>query len=128
MCCFIMQLFMPHSFYFREIENMNLNQTNSIDELRILLAQCNDEASHHILWVDTNGAVFISPLPDELTPVGFEESKPRMRIRYETYPCGCQYVGESAADDRNYVQELHAKLLRDWREYSDINTVMFIDY
>lgn len=93
---------------------MNLNNSPTEDQLAQLLAKCNDNAGNHILWVDQSGDVFIDLVPGGMTPVGFEKSKPTMRMRCETYGQGNGYVGLEVAADADYVAEQLRFLQQGW--------------
>jgi hypothetical protein len=55
--------------------------------------------------------VHIDPLPEGLTPVGFEEKKGKaMKYRYETFVAGNGYVGAKAAADTAHLNELFEDL------------------
>ncbi|MFI8981163.1 hypothetical protein [Ectopseudomonas khazarica] len=106
---------------------MNLNNTPSIEQLKSLLAACNDEEGHHILWVTKTGEVHISVLSEELGPIGFEESKPEMALRYETFQCGNDYVGLNAASDERFVSRLFRSLIAEWKPGVGNRGVEYID-
>jgi len=61
---------------------VNMYDSPSIDELKALIALCDDNAGHHILWVSKSGEVNLSTVPDNLGPLGFEQATPDMQIRY----------------------------------------------
>ena len=52
---------------------MNHKQNPTKEELIALLLPLNDEAASHVIWVGLDGEVHIDPLPDDLTPVGYEK-------------------------------------------------------
>lgn len=106
---------------------MNLNRAPSIEQLKSLLAACNDEEGHHILWVSKTGEVHVSVLPEELGPIEFEESKPEMALRYETFQCGNDYVGLNAASDEELVSRLFRSLIAEWERGVGSHSVEYID-
>lgn len=93
---------------------MNLNNTPTEEQLRQLLAGCNDRAGHHVLWVEKNGEVHISMSPAKPSLAGFQQSHPDMKLRYETFEKGNEYVGVPAAADEAWVTHLFASLVREW--------------
>ena len=92
---------------------MNLSRNPSRDELATLLADCDDAASNHVLWVHSNGDVEISPLNDETIASAFG-TRPDLRFRYATMKLGNNECGAVAASDPAYVDELYASLVEDW--------------
>ena len=106
---------------------MNLNDSPTVGQLKQLFRMCNDSDGHHVLWVARNGEVHISLVPDELTPVGFEESKSNMQMRYETFCIGNDYVGESAAQDERLMSSIFASLVKEWPDAKGSADVDYID-
>ncbi len=103
---------------------LNLNLGFAIDDLGKLLASCDDSAGHHIIWVDRDGIVSISLLPDDYSPAGWENLMVgKMKFRYETIVMGNEYVGPKAVRDKKYVEELYNDLINDW----DNNRKGYID-
>src|SRR5947209_4594208 len=78
---------------------MNLNSNPTTGQLRELLRLCDDSAGHHVLWVKKTGDVELSRIPQDQTPVSFEEAHPDMQVRFETFLAGNEYVGPEGADD-----------------------------
>src|SRR4051812_15475161 len=95
---------------------MNLESNPTKAELRRLLASYNDDASHHVLWVDTAGEVHITPLPRVWPPGDFSPAPANLRLRYETFLAGKSYVGQDAADDDEWVDELFRRLSEKWQK------------
>lgn len=96
---------------------MNLTQNPTPNQLKQLLMACDDGVAHHIPWVDNDGNVYITPLPDDSTPPGFEDANQRkMKFRLETLCMGCGYVGPDAAKDQEWVNELFEKFTRHWEQ------------
>ena len=93
---------------------MNMNHSPTVVELTQLFAAADDEAGHHCLWIDASGEVHLSVIPEELTPVGFEEQTPSMQVRFETYGAGLGYVGPSAADDSTFICDTFRSLIEAW--------------
>jgi hypothetical protein len=93
---------------------MNLDTNPTVEQLRVLVRQCDDSGSHHVLWVKKTGDVEISPIPKDQTPVGFEEAHPLMQLRFETFLAGNEYVGPEAAADDDWMSELFENLRKEW--------------
>jgi hypothetical protein len=90
-------------------------KTVTLQELTGLYAALDDEAAHHVLWVDHSGEIHIDPIPDNLTPVGFAAKiGSALKFRWETWVIGNGYVGTKAAKDRKYMEKQLAELKRDW--------------
>jgi len=106
---------------------MNLDNSPTLEELSSLLASCNDEEGHHILWVGRSGSVHITQLPEGLTPIGFEQSKPELQFRYDTFQQGNGYVGIHAAQLKDYVERIFRSLQREWNNYKDAPNPAYID-
>lgn len=94
--------------------SMNLNSSPTIEQLAVLVAPCDDEAGHHVLWVDDSGYVHVERVPDHLTPPGLEGSRPTMKMRYPTLHEGGGYVGPDAAADESYLRSLLRDLVKGW--------------
>jgi hypothetical protein len=93
---------------------MNLNAASTQEQLRDLLASGDDRAGHHVLWVSRTGEVFLTRLPPGVSPDQFEKEHPEMRLRYETFEKGNEYVGLAAADDGEWVSQLFDSLANEW--------------
>ncbi|QVL49070.1 MAG: hypothetical protein KFB96_00570 [Thiocapsa sp.] len=107
---------------------MNLNNSPTIEQLAALVAECDDGAGHHVLWVDRDGDVHISTVPKHLSPVGFEQATPEMKLRNETFAQGNDYVGPNAAKDERLISDLLKSLKRAWAEHKNHPGVDYIDY
>ena len=93
---------------------MNMNNSPTIEEFKALTSACNDDEAHHIQWIRSDGEVFIDPLPENLSPVGFEEEHDDLMIRYETCNCGNGYVGAEAATDDEYMNRIFNSMVKEW--------------
>ena len=95
---------------------MNLKSNPDKNELRTLLDACDDNAGHHVIWVDHEGEVHSTLLVD-LTPAGFEmRLGSHMKFRYESLQQGNGYVGPEAAKDDFWVSILFDHLTSDWAQ------------
>lgn len=107
---------------------MNLNQNPCLNDLRALLACANDDAGHHVLWVDTGGQVHVTVLDVTIDLPRFAISLPNVRLRFETYCVGHGYVGQEAAADREFVEDLFRQLELEWSKASSlVGGEIFID-
>lgn len=105
---------------------MNLNKSPSIIELQSLLASCNDDAGHHVVWVDGSGEVHITCLSQTGGLAGFRQKTPEMRLKYEILAQGNDYVGEAAAKDEKWVASLLRSILKAWVDECSSDEVLYI--
>lgn len=92
----------------------NVVQGITIKEVEDLFRAADDNAGHHVLWLDVNGDVHLDCLVDE-GPVAFESRMaPNMKVRFETYDQGNDYVGPDAAADAKGMQFAKQQLERAW--------------
>jgi hypothetical protein len=95
---------------------MNMAQSPTMDQLVRIIGAADDKATHHILWLDYQGNVHLSPLPFNLTPVGFaEDNKDVIKLRLETFEQGNGYTGPGAAKDKNWMDRLFRALDKAWK-------------
>ena len=106
---------------------MNLNDNPTLDELKTLFASCNDEAGHHVLWVDKSGEVNLSVIPKDLTPAGFEQATTQMQIRYEAFIQGSKYVGISASRDQSFMEKIFDSIRKNWNSVEGKSAVVYVD-
>ena len=92
---------------------MNLNNNPTMDELRNLVAGCDDGACSHIVWVEKNGDVHIEPNPEHILPKHWDD-RPSLQFRLETLDRGNGYVGPDAANDEEWVERLFKGLVDNW--------------
>lgn len=106
---------------------MNLNQNPTKEQLKDLFRVADDEAGHHILWVDVDGKVHVTLLPETVTPSGWEDAFPTTRFRFETFCVGNGYVGPDAADDDDHVNMFYHWLVKTWAGRGQGNKAEFVD-
>lgn len=106
---------------------MNLNDNPTIEQQKALFAACDDNAGHHALWVQKNGEVRLSVIPEHLSPIGFEKQTPDMQMRYETFVQGNDYVGENAANDDDFMQRVFTSLNKEWPAAKSKSESSYID-
>src|SRR5687767_3941624 len=92
---------------------MNLNANPTPEQLRELIARCDDLAGPHVLWVKAGGEVDITRLPGD-APDAFDRAHPDAPVRTEAFLAGNAYVGPEAADDEEWIAELFNGLLTEW--------------
>jgi hypothetical protein len=93
---------------------MNLNRNPTLQELRDLIAPCDDAAGVHILWVKQSGDVEIATVPRGSSLGDFRRDHPEMRLCCEPFQPGNEYVGPEAARDDEWVAELLDRLTTQW--------------
>ena len=99
----------------RRAERTNLAHGATVAGIAGLLAACDDEAAHHVIWVGSDGGVHVDPLPETMGSPEFEERLGKaFRFRRETCVAGNGYVGAEAAADVSYVKQLLGELQEAW--------------
>jgi hypothetical protein len=106
---------------------VNLNDNPSLDELKEMFASCNDDAGHHVLWVDKSGEVNLSVIPKDLTQAAFQEETTQMQIRYEAFIQGSKYVGISASKDQSFMEKIYDNIRKNWASVEEKVVVVNID-
>jgi hypothetical protein len=106
---------------------MNLNQNLTKEQLKALFFSCYDFIGHHVLWVAKNGDVALTPLPSELTPVGFDQTNPDLLLRYETFVQGNGYVGQQTAEDEKFVDRIFKNLQSEWATVTEKSSQRYVD-
>lgn len=105
---------------------MNMNNNPTIEELEKLVQVAHDDKANHVLWVDTDGNVELTALPDDLGPVELEANTPEMKMRYETFGQSNGYVGHAAAQDQSFMDRIFKSLCKEWQTKSQTG-VDYID-
>lgn len=95
---------------------MNLNKNPTIEQLRQLIKQGDDSTGHHVLWVKQTGDVELSSIPVNRSALAFERDHPDMKLRFEPFLAGNEYVGPEAAGDADWMAELFEALVREWQK------------
>lgn len=94
---------------------MNLNSNPDIEELKKIISLCDDNSTHHIIWVSKGGDVNVTPLPEEHSPVTWHnENVSTIKFRLETCSRGQGYVGEEASQDVRWMGEVYKDLTENW--------------
>ncbi len=92
---------------------MNLNNPN-LEEFKELIKKCDDEKFSHILWVSKEGDVFINKFTTRNPSHKFEDENNNLLFWKGVFHCGNGYVGEEAAKDSVYIENLLKELLNHW--------------
>lgn len=93
---------------------MNLNQKPTKAQFCALIAAADDEAGHHVLWVDHDGQVNLTLIEDSVVLSQFSKTHPSVRLRFEVFCEGNGYVGKDASEDDDHVDRYFARLNTDW--------------
>lgn len=94
---------------------MNLSENATLDQLRDLVSHCDADHENHSLWVDQQGEVHITAIPQDLTPALWAtQHKDLIRFRFETFQAGEGYLGPEAASNDNWMNRLFNSLIRLW--------------
>lgn len=94
---------------------MNLGNP-SLEELKELIRNCDDENFNHILWVSKNGDVRISEFTTPNPSHQFEIKESENLMFWKgVFHRGHKYVGEDAANNQVYVKNLLDELLENWK-------------
>lgn len=115
------------SFRENTVSKINLNNDPTVDQLQSLFLESNDDAGSHILWVNQDGDVLLSLLPEDLSPNCFQDSQPSLRLRYETFVQGNGYVGPGAAADINVMTQIFESLTKEWENLKPAGRSRYVD-
>jgi hypothetical protein len=95
---------------------MNLNNEPTIEELKELISNCDDENNNHIIWVAKKGTVHIYPTTlSNPTRVFENENGKTLQFWIGVYFKGDNYFGIEASNDSKYIQELLDNLIKNWK-------------
>ena len=106
---------------------MNLNNNPNLDQLKALFLESDDDAGSHILWVNQDGDVLLSLIPEEFSPNGFQDSQPSLRLRYETFVQGNGYVGPGASEDIIVMTHIFDSLTKEWDSLKPAGRSRYVD-
>lgn len=96
---------------------MNMNDSPTADQLRTLIAPMDDQAGHHIVWIDKSGVVHVDTLDVETGPIAIEKKhRGDMLVRYPTLDQRNGCVGSKAAMDDKWIAQLLRELVQGWAE------------
>lgn len=94
----------------------SLAEEPSVAALRKMIAGLDDQAGHHIVWVDPRGGVHATCLPPGEAPARWMRANSDRVLLMETYSMGSGYVGPEAAEDAQWMGQLYEGLLTRWEE------------
>lgn len=106
---------------------MNMNQNPTIEEFREKVSVCRDEDAHHILWIRSDGEVYIDALPIDQTPAIFEVAQKDLKIRYPSWERCNGYVGKGAAADLEFMTRLFNSMVFEWESSRSHRVKRYID-
>lgn len=96
---------------------MNMNDSPTADQLRTLIAPMDDQAGHHIVWIDKSGVVRVNTLDVDTGPIAFEKRhRGDMLVRYPTLDQSNGYVEPKAAVNDKWIARLLRELVQGWAE------------
>jgi hypothetical protein len=96
---------------------MNLKDNPTIEDLKQLVANQEDDRYDHILYVTKNGDVHFSKLGPGLVPADWaNKNKDNYQFRLESFHRGNGYVGPEAAKDDDWVFRLMNALVLNWQK------------
>lgn len=95
---------------------MNLTNPTTIGELRRLVAAADERAGAHMLWIDTEGEVHLSPVMSGAAVTG---AGAPARLRFTPFARGEAMVGPQAARDDRLIGELYFSILHHWLHAGD---------
>lgn len=95
---------------------MNLTTPTTIGELRRLVAAADERAGAHMLWIDTEGEVHLSPV---LSGAAVTGAGAPARLRFTPLARGEAMVGPQAARDDRLIGELYFSILHHWLHAGD---------
>jgi hypothetical protein len=98
----------------KEQPEMNLRENPTLEQFRALLASRDDSDYAYVLWVDSDGEVFLTPMQGTV-PAMWESYQTTLKFRFESFAAGTGYVGPEAAEDDEWVNRLYAALHREWQ-------------
>ncbi len=93
---------------------MNLDENPTKQQLRELIATCDDWAGSHVLWVTDQGGVQITTVPYGTPLRDFIRAHPEMRMHYVAFEPGNEYTGPEAAERDEWIDELFENLVTEW--------------
>jgi hypothetical protein len=95
---------------------MNMNNNPTKEQLKDLLAKCNDNDGSHILWVNRLGEVQITALYGGSPSAWTQKKKKDILFQHPSISQGSDFVGPVAADDQCLVSDMFDSLLVYWRK------------
>lgn len=91
---------------------MNLTTPTTMGELRRLIAEADDLAGTHVLWIDTGGEVHLSADAGNCDDGA-------VRLRFAPFQAGTGMVGPIAAHDDRLIGKMYFSILHHWLHAGD---------
>lgn len=83
--------------------------------IKELVAKQEDDKGGHMLWVSTDGEIYLDLIPAQMTPLGYcKQIEDSLKFRLETFQCGNRYVGLEASKDDEWIDRLYKSLIENW--------------
>ena len=92
---------------------MNLKNTN-LEEFKELIRNCDDKNFNHILWVTTEGDVYINKFTTANPTDKFEKETPNLLFWKGVFYHNNNYVGIEASEDTVYIENILKELTDNW--------------
>ena len=87
------------------------------EQFAAVVATIDDNAAHHIVWVDLTGYVHISAFPwGAGSPATWQKDQHDLKFRIETLCCGAGYMGKDASEDDQWMTTLHGWVKSKWAD------------
>ena len=97
---------------------MNANRNPTKEQLKALLSSCDDNKGAHVLWVNPDGDVQISLIPDDLSIPEWDNSMgDEILFRFGSYSRGNGWVGSKAAQSGEHMDRIFNDIVNLWEEY-----------
>jgi hypothetical protein len=94
---------------------MNLNSNPTLQELRELIARCDDNEGDHLIWVGWDGSVNIQVLTQDLYDDRWiEQNEKRMKFKLGILIKSKDHVGLNASLDNDWMHSIFDTLLLNW--------------
>ncbi len=101
-----------------EMKKVDLKNNPTASELAELFRPLDDTVSSHLLWVDFQGGVHVSPLSRYPTIKEFKEEMTekgyKPKFWYEKFPKNYGFVGPDIADNLEFIESKLVELKYDW--------------
>lgn len=117
--CWINDLgYVNNIIYLPEEILLNLNNNPQLNQLREIIKN-GDITKNNILWINKNGEVILSLIDENKTLQNFKKENPNMRFGYDVFSPGIEFIGEDAANDKDWIQEIFTSLIKTWNNYTE---------
>ena len=93
---------------------MNLNYNPTLDQLRQIIAGVDDTQDSHILYVTKNGDVRLTIFRSDTAAGADYANEETLQFVLDTFLIGEGYVGQQAAQDPEWMDEVLSDLNEHW--------------